>query len=109
MTSPSASNPTSPASRQASRVCAIVGILLLSFLLTSCASDSAEPKESPATSMQLYQPPVLRLYQGEVIRTRDGRYIPQVDEVWHSDARYRALERELINSNAALAQERSRH
>lgn len=58
--------------------------------------------------MQIYQPPVLRIYAGQEISTRDGLYRPQVDEVWHSDARYRSLEQENLNLAAALAQLRAR-
>lgn len=104
MTSASASNRTPRASSKASRLCAIGATLLLSTLLTSCASVSSVPKASP----QIYQPPVLRIYAGQEIHTRDGRYLPQQDEVWHSDARFRQLEQENINLTAALAQERAR-
>ncbi len=83
----------------------LVGILLLSSLLTGCVSDSSAPK----VSLQIYQPPVLRLAAGQEVATKDGRYLPQVDEVWHSDARYQQLEHENINLSAALAQERARN
>jgi hypothetical protein len=43
-----------------------------------------------------------------VIATKDGLHLPQTDEVWHSDARFRAVENELVNTAAALAQERAR-
>jgi len=76
-------------------------ILLLSLLPTGCASASREASASLAAST-LYQPPILRLPAGQEIQTRDGRYRPQADEIWHSDARYRQLEQENINLAAAL-------
>jgi len=76
-------------------------IPLLSLLLTGCASASREASASLAAST-LYSPPVLRIYKDQQIQTRDGIYRPQVDEVWHSDARYRLLEQENINLAAAL-------
>lgn len=85
-------------------LCGLAATLMLSASLTSCASASSAPKELPS----LYQPPVLRIYSGQEILTRDGVYRPQADEVWHSDARYRQLEQENINLAAALAQERAR-
>lgn len=76
---------------------------MLSGLLTSCASASSAPKALPS----LFQPPVLRLAAGQEVPTRDGPYRPPADEVWHADARYRALEQENINLAAALAQLRA--
>lgn len=52
---------------------------------------------------------MLRLIPGQTIQAVDGSYTPQTEEVWHSDARYRALERQLIDTAAALAQERARN
>lgn len=77
---------------------------LLSALLTSCASVPRAPRES----RQLYQPRVLRLEAGQEVQTRDGIHRPQVDEIWHSDAAFRAVEQEAINLASALAQLRSR-
>jgi hypothetical protein len=45
--------------------------------------------------LNIYQPSTLRLIKAEPIQTKDGIYTPQTDEVWHSDARYRRLEREV--------------
>jgi len=78
--------------------------LLLPWLLIGCASASSARK----ASLNLYQPPVLRLEKGQVIATKDGVHVPQTDEIWHSDARFRALETDLVNTAAALAQERAR-
>ena len=83
---------------------AIWAILLVSLLLTGCVSVSSAPKVSP----QLYQPPVLRLSAGQPIQTKDGQYSPVKDEVWQSDARYRALEQENINLSSALTQLKAR-
>lgn len=87
-----------------SRACALLAALLITSGLTSCATVS-----SPArASLEIYQPRVLRLEAGQVIATRDGTYIPQADETWHSAAAYELLERDNLNLAAALAQERSR-
>ncbi len=79
--------------------CVIVGLLLTSRMLTGCASAS----RADVVSRQLYQAPVLRLQAGQPVETRDGTYTPQSDELWHSDARYRQIEAEVINATAALA------
>lgn len=84
-----------------SKGCAILATLLLLWLPTGCSSASHEEAASLAASM-LYQPPVLRLAAGELVQTKDGQYRPQRDEVWHSDARYRTLEQQLIDAVAAL-------
>lgn len=87
-----------------SRGCALLAALLITSGLTSCASVS-----SPArASLAIYQPRILRLEARQVIATRDGTYVPQRDETWHSAAAYERLERENLNLTAALAQERSR-
>lgn len=92
--------------KKKSSACALLAILLLSSLPTGCASASREASASLVAST-LYQPPVLRLAKGRPVQTRDGLYLPQTDEVWHSDARYRALEQENINLAAALAKPRA--
>jgi hypothetical protein len=51
------------------------------------------------SDLNIFQPSTLRLIKGEPIQSRDGVYTPQVDEVWHSDARYRRLERELYHGS----------
>jgi hypothetical protein len=88
-----------------SAACAALALLLISSGLTGCGSASSVPKAWP----QLYQPRVLRLGAGQPVETRDGRYLPQVDETWHSAAAYEALEASALNLSAALAQERSRN
>ena len=79
---------------------ALLVAVLVACALISCASESSAPR----VSLQIYQPPVLLLRAGQEIQTVEGRYIPQRDEVWHSDARFRQLEQENINLAAALAQ-----
>jgi hypothetical protein len=56
----------------------------------------------------LYQPPVLAIPAGQPIQTLQGTYLPQVNEVWHSPARFEALEQSNQNLAAALAEERAR-
>jgi len=63
------------------------------IVLTSCGGSSS-PKTS---SLNIYQPSSLKLKAGQPIQTEEGVYTPQTNEVWHSDARYRKLERELYN------------
>lgn len=82
-----------------STACALLAILSLSAALTGCATASREN----ADLRQLYQPPVLRLQAGLQIVTRDGLYLPQVNEVWHSDARFCDLEARYIDALAAVA------
>jgi hypothetical protein len=49
--------------------------------------------------LNIYQPSTLRLEKGKAIQTIDGTYTPQTNEIWHSDARFRKLEREIYSSN----------
>jgi cytochrome c556 len=55
--------------------------------------------------LQIYQPRVLALPAGQPVQTAEGTYTPQFDEIWHSAAAYNALEQQLINAAAALAQQ----
>jgi hypothetical protein len=86
-----------------SLACALAAILLASAMQTGCASASSAPK----ASQPIYQPPTLRLQAGQVTQTRDGLYWSPQAEIWHSDARYRQLEAELIDCAAALAQRKA--
>jgi hypothetical protein len=45
--------------------------------------------------LNIYQPSTLNLAAGIPIQSKNGVYTPQTDEVWHSDARFRKLERQL--------------
>lgn len=87
--------------KKKSNVYVALAILSLSLWLTGCVSASPAESASLAESV-LYQPPVLRLKAGQTVTTKDGQYRPQKDEVWHSDARFRQLEQEVINLSAAL-------
>ena len=73
----------------------IAAIAMMLIGLTSCESVLG-PNVS---GLNIYQPSTLRLIKGESIQTRDGIYAPQTDEVWHSDARYRRLEREFYHGS----------
>ena len=61
--------------------------------LISCESVSG-PNVS---ALNIYQPSTLRLIKNKPIQTVEGVYTPQTNEVWHSDARYRRLEREMYS------------
>jgi hypothetical protein len=69
----------------------IAGIVITLIGLTSCGSVSPPS----VSNLNIYQPSTLRLKKNNAVQTKDGIYTPQTDEVWHSDARYRKLEREL--------------
>ena len=58
--------------------------------LTSCGLNYSKKKEE----LNIYQPSILSLEKGKPIHTKDGIYTPETDEVWHSDKRFRLLERE---------------
>jgi hypothetical protein len=49
------------------------------------------------SDLNIYQPSTLRIKAKTPIQTIDGVYTPQTNEVWHSDARYRRLEREVYS------------
>ena len=71
-----------------------LGIAAIAMMLigqTSC--ESVLPQN--VSDLNIYQPSTLRLIKSNPIQTKDGIYTPQTDEVWHSDARYRRLEREV--------------
>lgn len=76
---------------------ASLALLLLPLVLTACAHVSP----GAGDSRRLYQPPSLRLQAGQPVQTMDGVHLPQVDEVWHSDARYRDLERAYLDAISA--------
>ena len=71
----------------------IAAIAMMLIGLTSCESVLG-PNVS---GLNIYQPSTLRLIKAEPVQTKDGIYTPQTDEVWHSDARYRRLEREVYS------------
>lgn len=82
-------------------------VLAAMMLLTGCASaPSAESASSPAS--RIYQPRTLELQAGIPVQTRNGIYLPETNETWHSPAAYEQVNREAFNAAAALAQERAR-
>lgn len=84
--------------------CGAATTLLIMSLLTGCTNELSE---NEALSRRLYQAPILRLEAGIPVQTRDGVYIPQVPEVWHSPARFETMEREVFNLSAALQEAKS--
>lgn len=82
----------------------IAACLVISSGLTGCVHGS----RAAAASHRLWQPPFLRLPAGAEVRTLDGVHRPAAPEIWHSDERFRACERQLIDALAALEAERSR-
>jgi hypothetical protein len=70
---------------------ALAAIATLLIAQTSCVRNSPEKNQS----LNIYQPSTLRLQKDQKIQTIDGVYTPQNDETWHSDARFRKLEREV--------------
>lgn len=87
-----------------SNACAIWALLLPLCVLTGCVHGSPDVAES----RRLYQPSALRLAPSHPIQTQDGSYQPQVPELWHSDARYRALERAYLDALSALQTHQAR-
>ena len=71
----------------------MLALLAALWPLTGCETVSS-PKEP---ILNIYQAPVLRLEAGAKVPTKDGLYEAQQDELWHSDYRYRQLERQLID------------
>jgi hypothetical protein len=65
-------------------------LMILPIAVVGCKSPSPE-----LGNLNIYQPPTLRLKAGIGIRTVDGVYTPQTNEIWHSDKRYRELERKV--------------
>lgn len=68
-------------------------LLLCSLLLAGCAAKPV-PVEATVSTLNIYQPSILSLEAGTRVETREGVYTSQTDEVWHSDKRYRELERQ---------------
>jgi hypothetical protein len=67
----------------------VTSILMIG--LTSCGTSSS----TKSGTLNIYQPSTLNLAAGIPIQSKNGVYTPQTDEVWHSDARFRKLERQL--------------
>lgn len=77
------------------RILGLKVILIALTGLTSCETTSTPN----VGNLNIYQPSTLRLEKGKAIQTIDGIYTPQTNEIWHSDARFRKLEREIYSSN----------
>lgn len=73
------------------RSSALLALSLTLSVLTSCVTRS--PKSE--SILNVYQPSVLTLPAGTEVIAEQGRYTAQTREVWHSDKRFRDLEREL--------------
>jgi len=73
-----------------------LGLLATTLSLIGCASDLNVPRASLC-------PPsgVLHLHQGQT-------YQAPVNEMWHSGARYQALELQLLDATSALKQLQAR-
>ena len=69
----------------------LLAIAMTLIVLTSCGGSST----TKLGNLNIYQPSTLNLSKGVPIQSKEGVYTPQTDEVWHSDARFRKLEREL--------------
>ena len=69
----------------------ISAVALLLSGLTSCSSNSSLKN----STLNIYQPSTLTLSPGTTVQTKEGVYTPQLEEIWHSDKRYRDLERKL--------------
>lgn len=72
---------------------AVMATAILLMPLTSCEQNLHGKNQK----LNIYQPSTLRLKKDLPIETVDGIYKPQLDEVWHSDARFRKLEREILH------------
>ena len=71
--------------------CVMMGAALLLIAQTSCVWNSNENVKN----WKIYQPSTLKLQKNVPIQTLDGVYTPQVNEIWHSDDRFRKVENEL--------------
>jgi hypothetical protein len=71
-------------------------LLLISaaFLFSSCTSLKIE--DAYVGKLNIFQPSVLSLEAGTEVDTKAGIYKAQTDEVWHSDKRFRELERQVF-------------
>lgn len=71
-------------------------VIIAAIILSSCSSPQKTAKDFG--SLNLYQPPIIILEGGKEVITKEGKYTPQTDETWHSDYRYRELERKLYQN-----------
>jgi hypothetical protein len=90
-------------SKMKSRSLRLAGAMLTCGALLCCGCGSG----SGRASLRIYQAPTLRLERGTEVRTTDGIYQAQADEVWYSAALYTERAREADALAAALQQARS--
>ena len=76
-----------------SKSCALLAAMTITSALTLCGC--ASKYSTPA--LNIYQPDVLTIEAGASVQTVDGVYTAQTRETWHSDKRYRELERKYLN------------
>jgi hypothetical protein len=68
------------------------------ILLSVVALVGCQTTDSPDVGdLNLHQPSTLRLKAGTRVQTEEGVYRAQTNEVWHSDKRFRTLERKVYN------------
>lgn len=65
--------------------------LVFSIFLCSCTTQPVPTQL--VGKLNIYQPSIIVLEGGKKIETKEGFYTPQTEEVWHSDKRFRELER----------------
>lgn len=66
-------------------------LIIFSIFLSSCASRHSET--NVLGKLNIYQPSIIILEEGKQIETKYGFYTPMTEEIWHSDKRFRELER----------------
>ena len=67
--------------------------LLVMLLMMAATLVACKTKQPDILNLNIYQPSILKLQGGKSIQTANGIYTPQLDEIWHSDKRFRELER----------------
>lgn len=85
--------PTFPENKKIQEGGCLLPLVGTIIFFISCSSPQKTAKDFG--SLNLYQPPIIILEGGKEVITKEGKYTPQTDETWHSDYRYRELERKL--------------
>ncbi len=80
-------------SKNKSKAFVILALSVMLSMLTGCGSVLSLKKHT----LSIYQPSVLNITAGTEIQTLEGVYEAQTNEVWHSDKRFRELERQVIS------------
>lgn len=70
-----------------------IGAILSLLIMLTLSSCNCSTK---GNGSRIYQTPILRIKAGTEVNTEEGIYKAQVDEIWHSDGRYRDLEKKLL-------------